>query len=347
MITYEELIKNLNVLLVDDDEDYLLVTYSYLKMRGYNVDKVTSAKEALEAMEKKTYQILLVDYFMPSMSGEELINEVRKTNKKIIIILQTGFSGQKPPIESMQKLNIQNYHDKTEGIDRLNLELISAVKIFNQQNEIALTKYRQEAIGSLMSGIANEIKNSLLGISAGIEYTNMVIEGSKNELITLDKISQINKFSQNNKTYLEKIDKILSAILNHINKSDSIDVIKDKDALDTIDLILKTDVRSKNINFVKKAILKSDTYLTGPINDSIFLICEIIRKVCKVSNDSETIELILTEDEFNWYFNISSDNIKNLDINDLYLIKNNVLSINNLNMIIEDNEIKFIINKNC
>ena len=139
---YKELIKNIKILLADDDEDYLLMTESFLRQIGYNVDCVSDGKQAVEKLSSGDYQIALLDYFMPGLNGEQVIQEIRKENKEIIIILQTGFSGQKPPIETMQKLNIQNYFDKTEGIDRLNLELISAVKIFNQQNEIELTKYK-------------------------------------------------------------------------------------------------------------------------------------------------------------------------------------------------------------
>ena len=43
---------------------------------------------------------------MPDIS-EDVVTEVRKFNQEIIIIMQTGFAGQKPPIDTMQRLNIQ------------------------------------------------------------------------------------------------------------------------------------------------------------------------------------------------------------------------------------------------
>ena len=98
MLSYTELIKNINILIADDDEDYLSMTYAFLTQIGYNVDMASDGKEALEKLNSKEYQILLLDYFMPEMNGEEVIKEIRKTNKELIIILQTGFSGQKPPI---------------------------------------------------------------------------------------------------------------------------------------------------------------------------------------------------------------------------------------------------------
>lgn len=91
-MNYENIIKNINILLADDDEDYLLMTYTFLKQLGYNVDKVTDGEKAIEALNNKDYQIALLDYYMPGLNGEEVIKEIRKTNKRLIIILQTGFS---------------------------------------------------------------------------------------------------------------------------------------------------------------------------------------------------------------------------------------------------------------
>ena len=103
MLGYDELIKNINILLADDDEDYMMMTYSFLTQVGYKVDKVNNGKDALEKLKTNRYQIALLDYFMPGFTGEQVIEEIRKTNKEIIIILQTGFSGQNPPVQTMQK----------------------------------------------------------------------------------------------------------------------------------------------------------------------------------------------------------------------------------------------------
>ena len=84
---YEDIIKDINILLADDDEDYMMMTYSFLKQLGYNVDKAYDGKTALEMLQTNKYQITLLDYFMPELNGEEVINKIRETNKEIIIIL--------------------------------------------------------------------------------------------------------------------------------------------------------------------------------------------------------------------------------------------------------------------
>lgn len=343
MMTYSELIKNINILLVDDDEDYLLMTNAFLKQLGYNVEIAKSGMEALEKLKNKDYQILLLDYFMPEMNGEEVIKEIRMTNQELIIILQTGFSGQKPPIETMQTLNIQNYHDKTEGIDRLNLELISATKIFNQQNEIELTRYREKAIGNLIYGVAQEIKSNLLSVSAGIEVTNMLIQ-DKSVMIDRENLEKLNKSYIGNKVSLERVDKVLTAIINQSldNKSH---IMKDSDIIEIIDLILKNISLDTGVMLNSKMALKASSYLSGPINDIIFMVCEIIKNLMKIEEKESTIEFVLTEDQDNWYFYISSDRIPKISSKKIYLLKRLTISIENIEFRNEEDKIQLVLKK--
>ena len=346
MLQYTELIKNINVLIADDDDDYVGLSYNFLLMLGYNVDVARDGKETLEMLKKKDYQILLLDYFMPILNGEEVVREIRKTNQELIIILQTGFSGQNPPVESMQKLNIQNYHDKTEGIDRLNLELISAVKIFNQQNEIELTRYKAKAMGNLVSGIAQEIKSNLLSISAGLDFVNMLMKEAMTEK---DKktADNLNKFYNNNKDSLERIDKVLSSMINQ--SSDACDnVMTDSDIIDIINLILKNDSKIQGVTLNTKISLKSNSYLTGGINETIFMLCEIIRKLISKQERGTSIELVLTEDENDWFFIISTPEILNISKGEYYLISKVILSIKDTEISKEEDKITISMKKlNC
>ncbi len=342
-MTYENIIKNINILLADDDEDYLLMTYTFLKQLGYNVDKVTDGKKAIEALNSKDYQIALLDYFMPGLNGEEVIQEIRKTNKQLIIILQTGFSGQKPPIETMQTLNIQNYFDKTEGIDRLNLELISAVKIFKQQNEIELSKYKQNAIGNLISGIAQEMKADLLSVSASIELANMVLK-DKNTNVEQSEVEKLNTFYNNSKETLSNIDKILTSLISQ-SGNDSDYVIDGNEAYKLIKLILKNIAKERQVDFETNISLRPNSYIKGDVNDIIFLTSEILSKIIEQSNKDDSVKFALTEDEENWLFEINSENISKLQNSFTYLLRMLVISIENCMLNIEENKIVISLKK--
>lgn len=330
MTSYEELIKNLNVLLVDDDEDFINIAYVYLLSKGFKVEVINSGEEAIEVIKQRKHQIVLLDYFMPGMSGEEVVTAVREFNKEVIIIMQTGFAGQKPPIETMQKLNIQNYHDKTEGMDRLNLELISAVKILNQQNEIAISKYKSNAIGKLINSIAMDIKSNLMSIGAGIEVTNMLVCKNDKDCIE-ENYDKLVSFYESNKLSLEKIDKILTAIINQ-STNNSEDVITDSEVVENIELIVSSELKMHGITLDTKKCLRGKSYLTGNINDSIFVVCEIIHKLAEILEKNDVISFVLTEDENNWYFKIENDKIDNMNKHDLFIFKNIVLSLKNSNI---------------
>ena len=339
---YKELIKNIKILLADDDEDYLLMTDSFLKQIGYNVECASDGKEAVCKLKSGNYQIALLDYFMPGLNGEEVIEEIRKDNKELIIILQTGFSGQKPPIKKKQKLNIQNYFDKTEGIDRLNLELISAVKIFNQQNEIELAKYRTNTIGQLISNIAEEIKTDLLSIGAGIEVTNMMIS-NESSFENKEDAKKLKEFYEKNKNSLEKIDKILDALVAEIKGTEKIFYCEDITYL--ISLIIKNEAKKNEVDFVTQTAIKSSKYITGNVNDAIFIVCELLKKIINISTLSDKIELIFTEDEDNWILNITSSKIPELKDKDIFLLKRIISTVNDLSVEIYNDKININILK--
>lgn len=342
MMPFNELVRNINILLADDDNDYVLMTESFLKSMGYNVDIASDGKQALDKLNKKDYQILLLDYFMPELNGEEVVNEIRKTNNELVIILQTGFSGQKPPLEMMQRLNIQNYYDKTEGINRLNYELASAVRIFEQQNQIEINRYRTNAIGSLISGVAQEIKSNLLSVGAGIEYTNMLV--SESPTISKDSIENINNFYYKNKESLEKIDKVLTSIIGQTTDNTNY-IMSDADIIEIMELILDNFAKEKSINLTLKKALRTNSYINGVVNDTIFIACEIIKQLISLQPQSTNIEFVLTEDESNWFFTIKSDYVNKISNSKILLLKKLIVSIKDLDMDFDDDRINLKIKK--
>ena len=342
MLTYEEILKSLNILLVDDDDDFVDIAEMYLISKGYNVTVCKNGKDAIEEIKTGKYQIMLIDYFMPELTGEDVVNKIRKFNKQLIIILQTGFSGQKPPIETMQKLNIQNYHDKTEGIDSLNLKIISAVKVSSQQNEIAAAKYKTNAIEKIISSIASVLKSNLMSVAASMEVTNLLTSNTDVNLSAND-VKILKESYDMNKINLEKIDKILTTLIKGTSESNE-DIFSDTEIVEIIKLIVSNDLKEKEIEFISKSSLKNKSYVSGPVADIIFIISELIIRLANISN-KDKINFILTEDENNWYFIVESKLVGKLDLNRIIIFKNIAMILKNTTFDIKDNEAKFVISK--
>ncbi|WP_176330049.1 response regulator [Oceanospirillum sanctuarii] len=73
--------KQSHVLVVDDGPVNTMLAKSALQKVGYEVDVVNSGQEALELMTEKTYQVVLMDIFMPEMDGIETTIRWREREK--------------------------------------------------------------------------------------------------------------------------------------------------------------------------------------------------------------------------------------------------------------------------
>ncbi|HMW02596.1 MAG TPA: response regulator [Acidobacteriota bacterium] len=84
--------KNRAVLLVDDEFSIRRVAGAVLEMNGYCVLSASNGAEALLIYQKHQKQIDLVitDWSMPVMNGKACIQEIRKVNLNVPIILVTG-----------------------------------------------------------------------------------------------------------------------------------------------------------------------------------------------------------------------------------------------------------------
>ena len=110
------------ILIVDDDENIRNLLSIYLENEGFKTIKVDNAKNAIEIIEEKNIELVLLDIMMPQIDGIEACIKIRQ-NKKMPIIMISAKS------EDMDKI-----HGLTAGADYYitkpfnPLELIARVK---------------------------------------------------------------------------------------------------------------------------------------------------------------------------------------------------------------------------
>ena len=78
------------ILCIDDDEDVLECEKEFLETFGYTVLTAPSGGEGLELACKHSVDVMIVDYFMPEMNGQEVATEVRRLKPQTKIILLSG-----------------------------------------------------------------------------------------------------------------------------------------------------------------------------------------------------------------------------------------------------------------
>ncbi len=108
-----------SVLLADDNPDYRDAARALLEREGHEVICASGGPEALEILQKRKVDLLLLDYYMPGMTGEEVVTRLRQFNPYVQVILQTGYASEQPPRQLLRKLDIQGYYDKSEGPEKL------------------------------------------------------------------------------------------------------------------------------------------------------------------------------------------------------------------------------------
>lgn len=91
-----------SVLLIDDDVALLeMIKLMSERSREMTVQTAQSAKEALSTLAQKSFDVLIVDYDMPEISGIEFLKILRKHGDTTPIILFTGLGGEYTAIEAL------------------------------------------------------------------------------------------------------------------------------------------------------------------------------------------------------------------------------------------------------
>ena len=77
----------ITILVVDDDKNPRLFMKSLLKNEGYDVVLANDGKEALECLDQKTIDLMIVDIMMPNIDGYELTDVVRNSYSNMPILM--------------------------------------------------------------------------------------------------------------------------------------------------------------------------------------------------------------------------------------------------------------------
>ncbi|MDU4953404.1 MULTISPECIES: response regulator transcription factor [Clostridium] len=86
--------KELNILVVEDDQDINTLINKILMKNGFNVRQAFSGTEARMCLDMFDFQLVILDLMLPGMTGEEIIEEVRKKKNMPIIVISAKTSSE-------------------------------------------------------------------------------------------------------------------------------------------------------------------------------------------------------------------------------------------------------------
>lgn len=99
------------ILVVDDEDALRTVLGAELNSEGYDVVTAADGSEAVAELERKKFDLVLLDIRMPNMNGFEVLKIIKEKHAGTKVIMLTGFADLKNAIES-KKLGAEDFVSK-------------------------------------------------------------------------------------------------------------------------------------------------------------------------------------------------------------------------------------------
>lgn len=110
--------KNIKVLLVDDEEEFVLSLAERMRLRELGSEVALDGEEALAKLQKNLPDVMILDFKMPGIDGLTVLEQVKKTYPGIQVIMLTAHGTSE--IEAKARaLGAFDYLQKPVGIDQL------------------------------------------------------------------------------------------------------------------------------------------------------------------------------------------------------------------------------------
>src|SRR6478609_1290259 len=119
--------KDIRILLVEDDRENCLMLKEVLGKWGYQVTEAYSGEEAIDRSRKEAFDIVLTDIRMAKTSGLDVLRQFRKAHPRTQVIMMTGFGSVDTAVDSM-KAGAFEYISKPFKFDEIKLTLRRAIE---------------------------------------------------------------------------------------------------------------------------------------------------------------------------------------------------------------------------
>lgn len=280
-MVYEDVKKNIKIVIYSKQKSVVEDVVKKLEEDEYKIE-ITDDLDKILSSRWKRPRIVLFFY-----NDKSEIEEVKIKNKNTELIAH----------------DINNIN-----IEIIRIELMYASRIIEKEEKINYEKYKLEIVGNLVESISHRVQSNLLILSASQDIIKMLTEDLKEND---QKRDVLNNLYEKNNNALEKSNLLLQLISNATNLS-SESIMHCSEIEEIVNNILDEYVKENLVNFKVREKIKIGSYICGPLNDIIFIMCRIIKQM--IIEENKNIDLLIYEDENNWYFNINSDyNIKDAE----------------------------------
>jgi DNA-binding NtrC family response regulator len=124
------------VLIVDDEEAIRESLENLLELEGYSTSTAESGGEGINAINNEVFDLVLLDLMLPDRSGLEVVEEVRRTNAEVPILMLTAYGSLENAVKAI-RLGANDFLTKPWNNDKLLLEIEQTIKQTRLEQENA------------------------------------------------------------------------------------------------------------------------------------------------------------------------------------------------------------------
>ncbi|MBM4313748.1 MAG: sigma-54-dependent Fis family transcriptional regulator [Deltaproteobacteria bacterium] len=130
-----------NILVVDDEASHRIMLRAVLTADGYQVTEAADGLDAIRAVEKEAFDIILLDIRMTHMDGIEALTEIRKISPLVPVLIMTAYASVKTAVEAL-KAGAFDYMTKPLDIEEVKILIEKALEHYHLRTENLALKER-------------------------------------------------------------------------------------------------------------------------------------------------------------------------------------------------------------
>ena len=124
-----------NLLIVDDEKNIRGHLATFFRERGYEVQTAESGQQALSTFSDQSTDLVLTDYRMAEMNGQELLRRIKERNSDVMVILMTAYATVENAVAAM-KDGAYDYLTKPFSLDQVQHSIERALETQRLRNEV-------------------------------------------------------------------------------------------------------------------------------------------------------------------------------------------------------------------
>jgi len=134
------LYRNTKIIVVDDEIETLNLIKEYLSEKGINVAVAENGEKAMELIREYSFNIAILDLYLPDTTGLELLREISESYPKIQVIMITGYGTIHDAVECM-KMGAADFITKPLLLDHIHLTINKLIEKNRLVEEAEMADY--------------------------------------------------------------------------------------------------------------------------------------------------------------------------------------------------------------